>query len=81
MKSGKTAVTLIIWIDCFTCHLVEYLYNIWLDRAGWSVGSKPVGRNDVFTERPKYYHKPENRKAKMTIRPKNYITNIKKYLI
>ena len=40
---------------------------------GWSVGSKPVGRNDVFTVRPKYYHKAKNREAEMTIRLKIYI--------
>ena len=29
--------------------------------SGWSVGSKTVGRNHVFTVRPKYYHKVEGR--------------------
>ena len=36
-------------------------------------GFQPVGRNDVFTIRPKYYNRAENRSAEMTIRPKNII--------
>ena len=42
--------------------------------AGWTIGSKPVGRNDVFTIRPKYYQQAENQQAEnqqaeMTVRP------------
>ena len=39
--------------------------------TGWTVGSKTVGRNNVFTLKPEYYHKTENQQAEMTIRPKN----------
>ena len=29
-------------------------------KTGWTIGSKPVGRNDIFTLRPEYYDKAEN---------------------
>ena len=29
--------------------------------SGWTVGSKPVGQNDVFTIRPKYYDKAKTK--------------------
>ena len=41
--------------------------------ASWSVGPKPVGRNGVFTIRPKYYDKAENQRGETKIRPKNII--------
>ena len=44
-------------------------YKLHSTLTGWSIGLKPVGQNDVFTIRPKYYHKTENLKAKMMIRP------------
>ena len=45
-------------------------FDFWM---GWTIGSKPVGQNDIFTLRPKYYDKAENRRANMTIRPKKFI--------
>ena len=42
----------------------------------WTIGPKPVDQNDVFTIRPKYNHKAENRRAKMMIRPKNFISHL-----
>ena len=44
--------------------------------ASWSIGPKPVGRNGVFTIRPKYYDKAENQRGEMKIRP--FITMIKR---
>ena len=42
-------------------------------KSSWTVRPKPVDQNDVFTIKPKYYHKAENGRAEMTIRPKNLL--------
>ena len=36
----------------------------------WMIGPRPVGQNDIFKLKPKYYDKAENRKAEITIRSK-----------
>ena len=40
--------------------------NLWLEQS-WTIGPKPVGRNEVFTIRPKYYDKAENRNRDQAI--------------
>ena len=58
-------------INALKTHSINYLVLKEIKGPGWSVESKPVGRNDVFTIRPKYYDKAKNRRAKMMLRPKN----------
>ena len=54
--------------------LIQYIFNLYqglnpdiqilklmTSQSSWTVGPKPVGRNDISTLRPKYYIKAENR--------------------
>ena len=50
-----------------------YSLSQYITASSWTIGPKPIDRNDVFTIRLKYYHKAKNRRAEMTIRPKNLL--------